>query len=265
MKKNKFSLKEKIVLTVLVVLMIAAAVVGAVLIVGNTNRANERLMNTEHTTIASAFETEMETASDKDSTERKADGINEKTTSAKEDGAKTSDSEQNNNTTKTKSTVSKPTKSSGGKGNNGKPANNAAKPDKVVPATNPTHASDKVCTINGKKCYVGDTVTAAINLKTPVILENYQGYTEYDRNYLEYVSAKMTSGGIYNEKDGIIYYNASILSGIDFTSKGTIYTVSFKVKKEGSTEVKNTIKVLTDRNDKAVKLSDCKEELEIYD
>ena len=265
MEKRKFTIKEKVALIIIAALMVAAVVVGVVLIVGNTNRVNEELLNTEHTTVEIITEPETETETNADSTEKKAEGNTE---------SKTNSAEQNSNPTEAKntepkttnSTTSKATKSSGTENKTtNKPKDNSLKPEKVVPATNETHASDNILTVNGKKCYVGDTITVAINLKTPVILENYQGYTEFDNRYLEYVSAEMNSGGIYNEKDGVIYYNASILSGIDFTSEGTIYTATFKVKKEGSTQIKNTIQVLTDTNDKPVKLSDCKEEVKIYD
>lgn len=267
MEKRKFTIKEKVALIILAVLMVAVAVVGAALIIGNTNRANEQLLNTEHTTIDINIETEATTTSDADSTERKADDNTEGKTEAKTTSSKTGPvaTKNSNETTAPKSTTSKNTTSSNSTNNNSKPKNNIQKPSKIEPATNATHASDNVCTVNGKKCYVGDTVTLAINLKTPVILENYQGYTKFDGRYLEFIDVDMNSGGIYNEQDGVIYYNASILSGIDFTSGGTIYTATFKVKKEGSTEIKNTIQVLTDRNDKPVKLSNCKEEVKVYD
>lgn len=263
MEKRKFTIKEKVALIVLAALMVAAVVVGVVLIVGNTNRANDALLNTEHTTMEIITEAPTETETNADSTEKRADDNTETATSSK------TSSVAENSPTEAKSTTSKKPKSSKTTSNSGetvKPTiDKSIKPDKIVPTENETHASDDILTVNGKKCHVGDTVTVAVNLRTPKILENYQGYTEYDQSCLEYVKLNMNSGGLYNEKDGVIYYNASIISGIDFTSEGTIYTATFKVKKAGSTQIKNTIQILTDTDDKPVKLSDCKEEIKVYD
>lgn len=269
MEKRKFTIKEKVALIVIAVLIVAAIVVGAVLIVGNTNKAQNELLNTEHTTVEITLpETEAETYAD--STEKKADDNTENTTKSKTTSSKTSSPETKSATEKndnnSSSTKSKTSKTSKNPSKNVNPTiDTYVKPDKIVPTVNETHASDDICTVNGKKCHVGDTITMAINLKTPVILENYQGFTNFDDSYLEYIALKMNSGGIYNEKHGVIYYNASILSGIDFTSEGTIYTATFKVKKAGSTEIRNTLQILTDQNDVPVKLRDCKEQIKIFD
>lgn len=261
MEKRKLNKTEKIALAIIAVLIVAAIVVGAVLIIGNTNKANEEIQNSEHTTAEIITEAPTATETNADLTEKKADDNTETDTTSKTTSAnETSAEKSGNDSTEAKSTTSKTTSATKETVN----TTNRIKPEKVVPETNKTHKSDNVCTINGTKCYVGDTITVAINLKTPAVLENYQGYTEYDRGYLEYLSLNMTSGGIYNEKDGTILYNASVLAGIDFTSEGSIYTATFKVKKAGSTQIKNTIQILTDLNDKPVSLGDCKEEIKVY-
>ena len=266
MKKRTFTTVEKVALAVIATLIVAAICVGVVLIVGNTNKANEEIRNSEHTTVETITEAQVETETNADSTEKMAEGNTENKTTSKTTSSKTTSSNQNNSdSTKPDKTTSKTTSSSNTTSNNKQPNNKQPiKPEIIEPDTNKNHNSEKVCTVNGTKCYVGDTITVTVNLKTPVILENYQGYTEFDSSYLDYVNIEMNSGGVYNEKDSVIYYNASILSGIDFTSEGTIFTATFKVKKEGSTEIKNTIQILTDVNDKAVDFNQCKEEVNIY-
>lgn len=113
---------------------------------------------------------------------------------------------------------------------------------------------------------MGDTVTLVLNLKTPCVLENFQGETSYDGSYLKFVSAKVNVNGIINNSGTCIYYNGSdIGSGFDFTKKGTLYTAAFQVKKAGSTTISNKFQVMSDQSSKPVKESDCKVSLEVFD
>ncbi|MCH5299148.1 MAG: hypothetical protein J1E96_05220 [Ruminococcus sp.] len=272
MEKRKLTIKEKIALVVIAVLMVATIAVGVVLIVGNTNKAQEELLNTEHTTVEIITQPETEAETNADSTERKANNNTENKTESKTTSSKTNSSVEKStkSSSSTKSNTKSNTKSStkstvSNSKTTSKSKNGALVPEKIRPTVNETHASDNICTVNEKKCFVGDTITMTLNLKTPVVLVNYQGLTEFDNDYLEFIDTEMNSGGICNEKNGVIYYNASILNGIDFTEDGTVYTATFKVKKAGSTEIKNHFQILTDMNDKAVSPSNCRQEIKVYD
>lgn len=71
----------------------------------------------------------------------------------------------------------------------------------------------KVCKINGTNCNVGDTITVALNMKTPKVLVNFQGYTDFDSSNLKFVSAKINAnGGLINCVNNTIYYNGSNIS-----------------------------------------------------
>ncbi|MGN1130728.1 MAG: cohesin domain-containing protein [Ruminococcus sp.] len=266
MKKRRFSTTEKVLLIVLIVLMAAVVTVGAVIIIGNVNRAN---FEAENPTIATVSTDEDFTFATDEST--KSDDKPEVTSSSKENeqeqmatGTTTkSDTKTEKNTTTTEPTstekATKPKKTN----------NSSATTDNgisvVEPTTNANHNSTEVCKINGTKCYVGDTITVALNLKTPKVLVNFQGYTEYDSSYLKFVSAKANVNGLVNDHNSAIYYNGSDISrGFDFTNTGTLYTATFKIKKAGSTTVKNIMQVLTDMNDTPVKERDCKISVEVY-
>ncbi|MGN1131240.1 MAG: hypothetical protein ACI4Q8_07805, partial [Ruminococcus sp.] len=127
-------------------------------------------------------------------------------------------------------------------------------------SNNSNNNKSKVCKINGTNCNVGDTITVALNMKTPKVLINFQGYTDFDTSYLKFVSAKINvNGGLINcVNNSILYNGVNISKGYDFTTTGTLYTATFKVKKAGSTTIKNTMQVMSDMNMTDVKESDCK-------
>lgn len=270
LKKGRFSTTEKVLLIVLVVLMAAVVTVGAVVIIGNVNRAN---FEAENPTIATASTDEDFTFATDEST--KSEDKPEVTSSSKEDeqGQKATDStdvttkrdaktEKNTTATEPKATK-KPTKPNNNSNNTSATTSEAI--PVVEPTTNSNHSSTEFCKINGTKCYVGDAITVALNLKTPKVLVNFQGYTEYDSSYLKFVSAKANVNGLVNDHNSAIYYNGSDISrGFDFTNTGTLYTATFKVKKAGTTTIKNIMQVLTDMNDAPVKESDCKISVKVY-
>lgn len=272
MEKRPFTRTEKIALVVIAALMAVVAVAGAVLIVRNVHQANELSAATEHTTVEYTLpETEPDTTT-ADETEHIADDKTSSKTSKSEASEKSSTtsvskkSSSASKSTKTSAASSKTSSKASSKTSSKTSSDSSSKISKVTPATSATHASKKVCTINGQKCYVGDTITVALNLKTPVVLINYQGELSFDSDKLEYVEAKSASGGMVNLYDTeTIRYNASVLSGLDFTSGGTVLTAKFKVKDEGSAAIENTFQVLSDMDLEAVPVDKCTQTIEIYD
>ncbi len=123
-----------------------------------------------------------------------------------------------------------------------------------------------VCKINGTNCKVGDTITVALNMKTPKVLINFQGHTDFDSSYLKFVDANISvNGSVINCVNNSILYNGSNISkGYDFTTTGTLYTATFKVKKAGTTTIKNTMQVMSDMNLDSVKEKDCTISVKVY-
>lgn len=257
MKRRKFTTAEKITLTVLSVLMAAVIGVGAYLIISNVNKANYEATNTTHTTIKIVTTAIPETTVEHAATEKIISKPEKKESKASSDkSASTSKSTKSTDKkTKSKTTSTKTTRSSAG--------DNPAKVSVVTPEKNTKHKSSDKCVINGTTCYVGDTISVTLNLKSSKVLENYQGYSEFDSNYLSCKSVKSTTG-ITNHKGSKIYYNASVITGMDFTSGGTVYTAEFKIKKAGSTTLTNTFELLTDIDDKDVKPSSVKGNISIF-
>lgn len=271
-KQRKFTGKEKAVLAVLIIAMIAVVTVGAVLIVNNVNEANRKATDTQNTTVEITLPetTENNTTADgaekgekKSKTKSKAKS---KTSSASSQATASRSSAATDSSSAVKSSASK-SSSTKSKSSSTKSKSSASNGDKIpvrTPDTNSSHASSDVCTVNGVKCYVGDTITMTLNLKTPKVLVNYQGYTTFDDSKLKFVSSDSDAGALVNCKDGIIYYNASVLRGIDFTSSGTVYYAKFKVKKSGSVDISNTFQVLTDMDDNPVNEGKCQVGIEIF-
>ncbi|MCH5304044.1 MAG: hypothetical protein J1E41_04195 [Ruminococcus sp.] len=262
MEKRKFTKKEIIALAVLIFLMIAVVAAGAVIIINNVNNANYEATNTSHTTIALNTTAPSETVAEQGGTEKIVSAKSKTSHNSSKSTASTTATKLST-LSKTTSKSSKSSKSSSTKSKSPS-SGGGEKIDVVIPATNPDHKTDDKCKINGTTCYVGDVITITLNLNVPIVLENYQGYTTYDDNYLEYVSVTPNTNGIVNNSGNRILYNASVLSGLDFTQTGTIYTAKFRVKKSGSTEIENTLQVLTDKKDKPVSFSKAKDEIAVF-
>lgn len=267
MKEKRFSTKEKIALIILLILMGVVLGVGAYIIVNNVNTANEKAKNPTSVTATgdTSLLVEKDTSKQQDNkpevTDKSKGSKNQKETETVIDTKSNKTSSNNsskvlsNTTSRTSSATTSKTSSQG--------ANN--KVPVVKPDTNSSHASKDVCTINGTKCYVGDTITMALNLKTPKVLINFQGFTQYDNSYLKFENAEANvSGLVNNHKSTILYNGSNIATGFDFTSTGTIYTAKFKVLKKGKTSITNTIEVLTDMKDVAVNPDKCTISIKVY-
>jgi hypothetical protein len=282
-QKRKFTGKEKALLTALIIAMAAVVGLGAFIIVNNVNSANEQAANTENTTVSYTHPETTKADTTPENTEK--DDSKSKTKSKSASGVKNSNTSTASNGSVSKSTslskytpkksVSKSkvlkSSSSSKKSSRSSKASKTIKPsgDKIpvyTPSENTSHVSEEICTVNGKKCHVGDTITMTLNLKTPVVLVNYQGYTTFDNGILEFKKADSESGALINCKGGKIFYNSSVLSGLDFTSTGTVYYAKFKVKKAGDVTIENVFEVMSAlKDDSQVPLSQCTIGIEIFD
>ncbi len=261
-KRRKFTAAEKITLTVLALLMIGVAVAAAIIVVNNVNDANRKATDTAHTTVRLETSRAVETTAQPGATEKviknKKSGTGSNASAAQEttEAAKTaSNNSTSSRTSKTSKTLSTP---------EAQPEQDDDKIPVVTPENNSSHKSSEKCVINGTTCYVGDTINVTLNLYAPKVLVNYQGFTDFDGNYLSCTSTKSTSGGLVNAKGNQILYNASNLNGLDFTSTGTVYTAKFKVKKAGSTTITNTLEVLCDLKDVPLDKNTCKTTVAVY-
>lgn len=262
-QRRKFTAKEKIALTVLGLLMAGVIIAGAVIIIGNVNESNRKATDTAHTTIKLTEPTTTEAAKD-GVTEKIADNKNSEAKKATSATEKVTDSKSKTTSSKNSAATSKAQKKTTSKSKSSTTSKADNKVPVVVPDENTKHKSSEKCVVNGTTCYVGDTISVTLNLTTPVVLINYQGHTDFDNSYLKIVSARSNTSGFVNGKSNTILYNASDLGGLDFTSKGTIYTAKFKVLKAGSTTIKNTFEVISDMDVKAVSESSCKTEIAVY-
>jgi hypothetical protein len=278
-QKRKFTGKEKAVLAILVIAMIAVVGVGAYIIVSNVNSANEQATATQNTTVEYTHPVTTEEASNADNTEKTGKESKTKTKSHTASGSEKTESKSvgsisqspvSGKTSKSTASKSTPAKSKSKSKSKTKSQSSSKQKGNKIPVYTPqehtSHASEDVCYVNGKKCYVGDTITMTLNLKTPVVLINYQGYTTFDNSVLEFKTADSESGALTNCKGNKIYYNASVLSGLDFTSTGTVYYAKFVVKKTGNVTIDNTFEVMSDlADDSQVPLSKCTVGIEIFD
>ena len=266
MQKRKFTAKEKTALIVLVILMVAVIGIGAFIIVNNVNTTNREATNTSHTTVKITTPPDEETVAENGATEQSAETVkNDKKDSKKSSSVSSSKASSKKSSAKTsKSSKTKSTKTPKKKPKPKKAVDSNEDVISIVtPKNNTSHKSDDKCKINGVTCYVGDTISITLNLKCSKTLVNYQGYTNFDTDYLKCKSTK-ANVGIVNNKDDKIYYNASDINGMDFSNEGTIYTAQFTVKKSGSTSIKNTLQILTDMNDKEVSTGSAKDSLNIF-
>lgn len=139
---------------------------------------------------------------------------------------------------------------------------------RVVPEENTKHKSTSTLKVNGKTCYVGDTITAVLNLSSNKSVVNYQGTAKFDNQYLKLKTVKSNNIGLASNKDSEIMYNASTIGGMDFSQTGTIFTATFEVLKSGSTSINNDLEIiseLVDNNIVQLAPSDYKATVDIYD
>lgn len=222
MKNNKNT--SYIIIAAIVFLVLIAIVVASIMTkCGGSDNINETNATVETTvgmqilgSIAPTDENGSTISSNEDSESNSTSNTIE---SSQSDNGNNSGSDSNN------------TANSNNNGSNSQNANN-----------NSNNSSTKVCTVDGNKYNIGDTVTCTFKLKTPETLENYQGNISYDSKYLKVKNAKFgkpaSSGGVLNYKNvknQIVFNGSNITTGYDYTNGGTFMTVTYEVVAEGNT------------------------------
>ncbi|MBQ9743156.1 MAG: hypothetical protein IJV88_05750 [Ruminococcus sp.] len=140
-------------------------------------------------------------------------------------------------------------------------------PDKTAPTTRedylvdnvngaPGSSSAKRCTITvGDTGYpkdVGDTVTYTYLLKTPKSIENVQAVLTYDGSMLKLKEAEATDtfpvlgySTVYNTAiSNTIKFNASAISGFDFTKESALITLEFEVIGTGGCSIATAVEIM---------------------
>lgn len=269
MNKKKITTKDKVLLIVLASLMVIVVGIGAFLIIKNTIAANEETtnitVNVSGKTSSPSSKTYSPDNNNNNSDSDKAisgrDGS--KNSSSSNASSTASDSKASSNTSSKQSSSSKTSskKSSG----------SAVKGDKVPrvkPKNHSSHATRNELKVNGKTCYVGDTITVVMNITSNKSIVNYQGTMSFNESYLKVKDVKSNDFGIANADGNKILYNASAINGMNFSETGTVFTATFEVLKAGSTKLDNNLEIISeliDNNIKQLSPSDYKATLEVYD
>lgn len=99
---------------------------------------------------------------------------------------------------------------------------------------------------------VGDEVTYTVFLQTPKAIEDVQAFVTYDSDVLELVScdtANLGDAAIVNtEEAGAVYFNASVVKGLDFTSGMNLIELKFNVIAEAASEIILTVEEMTEKD-----------------
>lgn len=128
--------------------------------------------------------------------------------------------------------------------NSNSSGNNSSSSNKTNKPSSNTHkpvTDSNVCTLDGNKFAVGDTVTCVYKLTSPEKLENYQAEISYDTKYLSvksaYLDGSADSGGLLNYNlNGKIKFNGSNISkGYNYTKEDNFVVVNYEIKATGST------------------------------
>lgn len=145
-----------------------------------------------------------------------------------------SDNNADNNNSNNNNSNNNNSNNSNGDNNSGNNSNNNN-------SGNNSNASG-VLKIGGKSFNVGDTVKCTLKIKTPELVENFQGQIVYDTKYLECTKAKFVGeargGSVINSQTtpGIIKFNgSSAIDGYDFTEGANMIEITYTVKGSGST------------------------------
>ena len=97
----------------------------------------------------------------------------------------------------------------------------------------------------------GEVVYTA-TLTTPNLIEDVQGYITYDAAVLEVVACETPNLGdsaIVNiEEAGTVYFNASVVKGLDFTAAATLVEVKFNVIGDGEVAAAITVEEMTEKD-----------------
>ncbi|MGN0453408.1 MAG: hypothetical protein ACI4GZ_06400 [Ruminococcus sp.] len=173
--------------------------------------------------------------------------------------ASATDEEQNNNSSNSGSShyVNRPdsgsdANSGANSGANADSSDQAVSDDVNGPVSNATH-----CTITvgnkGYKTELGDTVTYTYYLETPKMIENVQAQTTYTSSLLKLKSTEkdnlfpvLGSSTVFNLHSDVstIKFNASNISGYDFTQKGVLITLKFEVVGKGGASIATAIEIM---------------------
>lgn len=282
--KKKLTKKDKTLLGVLIALIIIVIGVGAFLIVNNVNSANENAKKilssasgdnkssenadnkSDKTSSSKTDKSSKTSVTDNAAVTDSTEGGNSQNNSSNSSASKTSGSDKKSSGTSSKTSSQKSSSKSTSSSTSSKVKGDKVK--RVVPEEHTKHKSTSTLKINGKTCYVGDTISVVLNLKSQKSLINYQGTTKFDNQYLKLKTVKSNSIGLASAKDAEIMYNASTLNGMNFSETGTIYTATFEVLKSGSTNINNDLEIiseLVDNNIVQLSPSDYKVTVDIYD
>ncbi len=173
---------------------------------------------------------------------------NDKSDDNKENGSGNSGNKSNNNAANNSGNNSdnknNNSDDNGGNDSDNNSDNNADNNDNNNSGNNSDNngGASGVLKIGGKSFNVGDTITCTLSIKTPELIENFQGQIVYDTKYLECTKAKFVgearSGSVINSRTtpGIIKFNgSSAIDGYDFTDGAAMMEITYKVKGSGST------------------------------
>ena len=267
MNKKKLEKKDKILLGVLAALIVIVIAVGVFLIVKNTNSANEQAKGITSSNVSGEIGSSSNTSSKADSkTSSDKKSSDSKSSNSSVSSSAVSDNSQNNGT----NTPSNSSKKSSSKASSKTSSKSKVKGDKVKrvkPKENTSHTTNKTLSVNGKTCYVGDTITVVMNITSNKSIVNYQGAMSFDESYLKIKDVKANDYGIANASGNAVMYNASNLNGMNFSETGTVFTATFEVLKTGSTKLENNVEIISeliDNNIKQLAPSDYKATVEVY-
>ena len=89
-------------------------------------------------------------------------------------------------------------------------------------------------------------------LTTPELIEDVQGYVTYDPAVLEVVACETPNLGdsaiVNTEVAGTVYFNASVVKGIDFKAAATLVEIKFKAIGDGEATAAITIEEMTEKD-----------------
>ena len=97
----------------------------------------------------------------------------------------------------------------------------------------------------------GEVVYTA-TLTTPKAIEDVQGYVTYDANVLKVVDVAYDALGdaaiVNTEEAGAVYFNASVVKGLDFTAAKALIEIKFEVIGEGEVAAAITVEEMTEKD-----------------
>ena len=137
----------------------------------------------------------------------------------------------------------------------------ATEPSEVVTtvATEPSEVTTTVAAANGivvdgteYTAKAGDEVVYKATLKTPALIEDVQGFVTYDADKLTLTNCDTTNLGdaaiVNTEEAGVVYFNASVVKGLDFTGDISLIELTFTVVDENGAEIALTIEEMTEKD-----------------